>query len=94
MKRLYRSKNDKLLGGVCGGVGEYLGFDPVLVRLGLAFVVALNIISLVPAFVVYIVAWLIVPEDRKSHVSTPQKTVEKSKKQKKKTVKKSKRQKK
>lgn len=31
-RMLYRSANDKIIGGVCGGVGEYLGINPVLVR--------------------------------------------------------------
>lgn len=33
MKKLYRSETSKMLGGVCGGVGEYFGIDPTLVRL-------------------------------------------------------------
>jgi len=32
-KRIYRSKTNRIIGGVCGGVGDYLGIDPVLVRL-------------------------------------------------------------
>ncbi len=32
-KRLYRSDTNKMLCGVCGGIGEYLGIDPTLVRL-------------------------------------------------------------
>ncbi len=32
-KKLYRSTKDKKLGGVCGGLGEYLNIDPTLVRL-------------------------------------------------------------
>ncbi len=31
--RLYRSRTDSMLGGVCGGLGPYLGVDPVLIRL-------------------------------------------------------------
>ena len=33
-KRLYRSMNNKMIAGVCGGVAEYFGLDPALVRLG------------------------------------------------------------
>lgn len=33
MRKLYRSKNDKLLGGVCGGIAEYLDIDSTLIRL-------------------------------------------------------------
>ncbi len=32
VKRLYRSKEDAVIGGVLGGIGEYLGMDPVVVR--------------------------------------------------------------
>jgi phage shock protein C len=33
-RKLYRSNTEKMLAGVCGGLGEYLGLDPTLVRLG------------------------------------------------------------
>lgn len=33
VKRLYRSKENKILGGVCGGIAEHLGVDPVIIRL-------------------------------------------------------------
>ena len=33
MKRLYRSKKDKIIGGVCGGIGKYFNIDPVLIRI-------------------------------------------------------------
>lgn len=32
-KRLYRSNNNKVLLGICGGIGEYLNVDPVVIRL-------------------------------------------------------------
>ena len=32
-KKLYRSRNDKMLAGVCGGLGDFLGLDPTMVRL-------------------------------------------------------------
>ena len=38
-KRLYRSLDDRMVGGVCSGLGEYFGIDPTLVRL--AFVIGL-----------------------------------------------------
>ena len=49
-----------MLGGVCGGLGEYLSVDPTLVRLGWAlFSVAL---ALVGGVLAYIIAWIVVPE--------------------------------
>lgn len=35
-KKLYKSAKDKMICGVCSGIGEYLGVDPTLVRLGVA----------------------------------------------------------
>jgi phage shock protein PspC (stress-responsive transcriptional regulator)/predicted membrane protein len=58
-RRLMRSTSDRKAAGVCGGVGEYLGVDPTVVRLG--FVVATFIGGL--GLVTYLVAWLILPTD-------------------------------
>lgn len=60
MKRLCRSYTDKKIAGVCGGLGEYLNIDPTIIRL-LAVVGGL-VTALVPFFVGYIIAWIIVPE--------------------------------
>ncbi len=59
-KRLYRSGRDKILGGVCGGIGEYLNVDPVLIRL--LWVVG-TLISMGTGIVVYIIAWIIIPRN-------------------------------
>jgi phage shock protein PspC (stress-responsive transcriptional regulator) len=58
-KRLYRSRTNRMLGGVAGGIAEYLDVDPTLVRLGL--VVAL-IFGHVLTLVLYGAACLIIPE--------------------------------
>jgi len=64
IKRLYRSSRNSMIGGVCGGLAEYLGLDPALVRLGY---VLLSIISVAfPGILVYIIAWLVIPRDFKS----------------------------
>ncbi len=57
-KRLYRSGKDKLLGGVCGGIGEYFDVDPVIIRL---IWVVLAIASLGTAILVYLILWVIIP---------------------------------
>ncbi len=36
-KRLYRSEHDRMIGGVCGGLGKYFSIDPTLVRLLFVF---------------------------------------------------------
>lgn len=57
IKRLYRSKTDRVLGGVCGGIAEYLGIDPVVVRL--IWVIASLFWGV--GILAYILAWLIIP---------------------------------
>jgi phage shock protein C len=58
-KSLYRSCKNRILGGVCGGLGEYFEIDPVLVRLIAALLIFAGGISII----VYIIAWIIMPED-------------------------------
>ena len=58
-RRLTRSRNQRVLGGVAGGLGEYLGVDPVLVRIAWVILV---VASFGLGLIVYIVAWIIIPE--------------------------------
>lgn len=60
-KRLVRSGSDRKLAGVCGGVAEYLDVDPTLVRV-LAVVLAIYPGAVVGGAIVYVVAWVIMPE--------------------------------
>ncbi len=60
MKKLYLSRKDRKIFGVCGGIGEACGVDPTLVRLACVFFCLLSMI--VPMTVTYIVAWMVVPE--------------------------------
>jgi phage shock protein C len=65
MKELYRSTTSRVLGGVCGGIGEYLDIDPNIVRLVLIVILLFGFLTLFwPLFIVvlYIVAWLLLPE--------------------------------
>lgn len=57
-KRLYRSR-DKVIAGVCGGIGERMGWDPAVVRIVFAVLFFTGILSAV--FIVYIVIWAITP---------------------------------
>ena len=61
MKRLYRSRGDRRLAGVCGGIGQYLGVDSTPIRLLL--VAAFLCTGCFPVFIAYILAWAIVPEE-------------------------------
>ena len=59
-RRFYRSRNDRKLFGVCGGLGNYFGIDPVLVRL---LVVASAIISIGFTLIAYLLLSLLTPEE-------------------------------
>ncbi|MDO8628252.1 MAG: PspC domain-containing protein [Nanoarchaeota archaeon] len=65
-KRLYRSSSNKIIAGVCGGLGEYLDIDPTIVRLIWAVFVLLWGFGLL----LYLIAWLIVPLKHNSSVIT------------------------
>ena len=59
MKRLYRSRTDRMIAGVCGGMGEVYDIDPTLIRLALDFLGLAT--GIVPALVAYIVGAIIIP---------------------------------
>jgi len=43
VKKLYRSRDDRMIAGVCGGLGKYLGIDPTLLRLAFALLVVFGV---------------------------------------------------
>ena len=59
-KRLYRSRDNRMIGGVCAGLGEYIGLDPTVVRLIFVVGAILGVGSLV---LVYLVLLLVIPEE-------------------------------
>ncbi|MEK7757426.1 MAG: PspC domain-containing protein [Planctomycetota bacterium] len=60
-RRLRRSLDDRWIGGVCGGLGVYLGIDSTAVRVGY---VLLSILSIAfPGILVYIILWILIPEN-------------------------------
>lgn len=58
MKRFYRSSKDKIIGGVCGGLGEYLDVDPLIVRL----VFAVLFFGYGTGLLAYIIIWILAPK--------------------------------
>ena len=68
-KRLYKSRENKVLAGILGGVGEYFDVDPVLVRL--IYLVILVATGVVPGVLIYILAIFVVPEKPLIVASTP-----------------------
>ncbi len=59
-KKLYRSNTDKVFAGICGGLGEYLDVDSVILRLLWLLVVIFT--GFVPGVVAYLFAMLIIPK--------------------------------
>jgi len=58
-KKLYRSRKERMIAGVCGGLGEYFGIDPTLVRLLFVF----TALAGGPGLVAYIILLVVVPEE-------------------------------
>jgi phage shock protein C len=58
-KRLTRSRNDRMISGVCGGIAEYFGVDSTLVRI---LVVVLTVLGFGSLLIAYIVGWILIPE--------------------------------
>ncbi len=56
-RRLYRSQRDRMLGGVCGGLGEYLGLDPTIIRLIFILLALLG----GHGILLYLILWLVIP---------------------------------
>ncbi|MBW2964603.1 PspC domain-containing protein [Candidatus Woesearchaeota archaeon] len=58
-KRLYRSRDDKMIAGVCGGIAEHLNVDPVWIRLAAVVLIFANGIGLI----LYILGWILIPQN-------------------------------
>lgn len=59
-RKLYRSKFNKKVCGVCGGIAEYFGIDPTIVRLIWVFLIFTPVI---PAIIIYFICALVIPEN-------------------------------
>ena len=57
---LRRSASDKVLAGVCGGLGRYRGVEPLLLRIAAVVLALANGVGLIA----YVVAWIAIPEER------------------------------
>ena len=57
---LYRSRRHKIIGGVCGGLAEWLGWLPTMVRV--LFVLASILSVAFPGIIVYVVMWVLMPQ--------------------------------
>lgn len=62
MKKLYRSKKERKISGICGGLAEYFEIDPVMVRL---IVILLCLVTgIFPIIIAYIIGIIIIPEEK------------------------------
>jgi phage shock protein C len=59
-KRLYRSRTNRVISGVFGGLGEYLNTDPNILRI--AWIIITVFTGFIPGIIVYLLAALIIPE--------------------------------
>ncbi len=60
MKKVYRSRENKIFGGIIGGIGEYFDIDPTILRLVFVFLVLAS--GIVLGIIIYIAAFFIVPK--------------------------------
>ncbi len=59
-KKLYRSKKNRVISGVCAGIAEYLNIDPTIVRL--IYILLTIFTAVAPFVIIYLIMWIIVPE--------------------------------
>jgi len=61
-KRLYRSNKNRMLAGICGGIGEYFNIDPTIVRIlaVVGFFVTASVF-----FWAYLILWIVIPEENR-----------------------------
>jgi phage shock protein C len=62
-----RSRSERVIAGVCGGVGRYLGVDPVLLRIAFIILALANGLGVIA----YVVCWVAIPEERPDQPSAP-----------------------
>jgi len=58
-RRLYRDPDNRILGGVCSGIGAYLNIDPIIVRI---IFILLAIPGMGSGIVIYLILWIVIPE--------------------------------
>lgn len=71
MKKLFKSKTDKWICGVCGGIAEYTDTDPTLIRLAAAVLIVasglfVGLLGLFVGIVLYLIAAIIMPTNKES----------------------------
>ena len=70
-KKLYRSREDSVIGGVAGGMAKYFNVDPLVVRI--IFIVIALVSQIAPAIVAYLIAMIIIPKEGDRNKDTGEK---------------------
>ncbi len=70
MKKLYRSKTERNLAGVCGGIAAYFNIDPTIIRLIWVFVSLMS--ASIPGILIYFICALVIPEEPDAYETTAQ----------------------
>ncbi len=65
MQRLVRSERFRMLGGICGGIAQFLGWDVTIVRL--LYIIVSIASAAFPGILVYIILWIIMPTESEVH---------------------------
>ena len=60
-RRLTRSRNDRMLAGICGGLANYLDVDPTIVRLVFALATFFTVVF--PGIFIYLIMWIVVQNE-------------------------------
>lgn len=68
MKRIYRSKTQRMLSGVCGGLAQYLNCDPTIIRLIWALVSLFS--TGIPGLIIYVICAVVIPEEPDAYDTT------------------------
>lgn len=63
---LYRSRDDKILGGVCGGLAQWLGWNPLYVRI---LYLVLGIMPFFAGIPIYLILWIVMPKEPREAVA-------------------------
>lgn len=67
-KKLRRSRDDRIIGGVCGGLGEFFGLNPWIFRI--AFLIAL-MPGGIPGLLPYLIMWIVIPPASTAPTASP-----------------------
>lgn len=61
MKKIYRSKSQRMISGVCGGIAHYFNIDPTIVRL--VWVLVSIFSTVIPGLIIYLICVIVIPDE-------------------------------